>query len=382
MELYIAGGCSEHGRNCFLVRGRKVSFLVDAGVMKEKPDHPYPELTAEQVREAQYLFLTHCHNDHAGALPHLRELGFCGKVFASRPTLTILGRMITQGYALEDFSQALSETQLDGSLHVTWGRSGHCAGSLWFEFRAEDRVILFTGDYEEHSAAYTADEIRGREADLAVIDSAYGMDDLTAEEHRRRAEGAVENLLFSSVPALFPVPSHGRGFDILHYLLKRGIPSYVPLPILRELSQMPGRSFYLKESFLSGLHDELIRPLPELLNRNGEERKAFMGQRCAVLVQDSQLYQKASLDLAEEVLALGGRVILTGKQDPKSHARRLLDEGRAEFFRIPVHQNVEDMLKLRRENSFGLVVPYHCRQTLSFAERDLLVLKPQDRVNF
>jgi predicted metal-dependent RNase len=36
MELYIAGGCSEHGRNCFLVKGENLSFLVDAGLMNNE----------------------------------------------------------------------------------------------------------------------------------------------------------------------------------------------------------------------------------------------------------------------------------------------------------------------------------------------------------
>ena len=80
MELYIAGGCSEHGRNCFLVKGENLSFLVDAGLMKEKPEVPYPDLTEEQIGGADYLFLTHAHSDHAGALPWLLKHGFRGVV--------------------------------------------------------------------------------------------------------------------------------------------------------------------------------------------------------------------------------------------------------------------------------------------------------------
>lgn len=33
MKLQIAGGCGEHGRNCFYVIGEDTAFLVDCGQM-------------------------------------------------------------------------------------------------------------------------------------------------------------------------------------------------------------------------------------------------------------------------------------------------------------------------------------------------------------
>ena len=102
MELYIAGGCAEHGRNCFLVKGKKVSFLVDAGLMKEKAGTPYPHLTDEQIAGADYLFLTHCHTDHTGALLWLYEHGFRGRVYASRATLDMINGSIRHAKAVDE----------------------------------------------------------------------------------------------------------------------------------------------------------------------------------------------------------------------------------------------------------------------------------------
>ena len=31
MEVLIAGGVGEHGRNCFFVKGERICFLVDCG---------------------------------------------------------------------------------------------------------------------------------------------------------------------------------------------------------------------------------------------------------------------------------------------------------------------------------------------------------------
>lgn len=33
MELFIAGGCGEHGRNCFYVEQNSAAFLVDCGLL-------------------------------------------------------------------------------------------------------------------------------------------------------------------------------------------------------------------------------------------------------------------------------------------------------------------------------------------------------------
>ena len=49
MRVTFAGGVGEHGRNCFLVEGETLSFLVDCGRMAGAQD-PYPALTAAQAR--------------------------------------------------------------------------------------------------------------------------------------------------------------------------------------------------------------------------------------------------------------------------------------------------------------------------------------------
>ncbi len=36
MELYIAGGCGEHGRNCFYITDKFNSIIIDCGMMTGK----------------------------------------------------------------------------------------------------------------------------------------------------------------------------------------------------------------------------------------------------------------------------------------------------------------------------------------------------------
>ena len=42
MKLQIAGGCGEHGRNCFHVIGEHTAFLVDCGQMAGNPAEAIP----------------------------------------------------------------------------------------------------------------------------------------------------------------------------------------------------------------------------------------------------------------------------------------------------------------------------------------------------
>ena len=175
MELFIAGGVGEHGRNCFLVQGEARCFLVDCGKMADTPEDPYPRLTREQIGGLDAVFLTHSHADHTGALPWLYENGFRGTVIAATKTLSQLPFAVQKCHALEKLCP--NGTGQLQSLSIQWGRSGHCVGSVWYRFAENGKSVFFSGDYTEDTQVYACDPIREQRVDLAMLDCAYGLDE-------------------------------------------------------------------------------------------------------------------------------------------------------------------------------------------------------------
>ncbi len=95
LELIPLGGLGEFGMNMMLVACGETAILVDAGVMFPDPDLLGVDLIIPDVRpllqqyRIQALVLTHGHEDHIGAVPHVLGL-FDGPIFGTKLTLAFL----------------------------------------------------------------------------------------------------------------------------------------------------------------------------------------------------------------------------------------------------------------------------------------------------
>lgn len=341
MRVTFAGGVGEHGRNCFLVESRELSFLVDCGVMAGAAQ-PWPRLNDDQIRSLRYVFLTHSHADHTGALGWLAEHGFSGQIVASGATLLQLGELPAPALTLENFPTG-------NGIALYWGRTGHCAGSVWYSFALTDGLLFFSGDYMEESLIYNVDRVRDTVADLAVIDSAYGPEARTPTAMRREFLEAVRPFAEAGQPVLFPVPKYGRGPELLYLLARRwpGVPLYGDGHFCNQISALAADPYWVQPSARSFLRSVTVQPLP-----GSPPREGF------VFVSGPQLRGAGAEALARQFAGRGG-VLLTGAVEEDSPAARLVQEGLARFARIPVHGTNREYLFLRRHNRFGRSIPYH-----------------------
>ncbi len=345
MELMIAGGVGEHGRNCFKVQGETLRFLVDCGKMADMPEDPYPRLTREQIRHLDAVFLTHSHADHAGALPWLYENGFHGTVIAAEETLRQLPFSVQKSLTLEKFCPA--GTGQFRHLMIQWGRSGHCVGCVWYRFAENGKSIFFSGDYTEDTQVYACDPIQKQQADLAVLDCAYGLDETSYGTACDRIVQKTEELLSTHKLLLFPVPKYGRGLEILKLFSDRirNIPYYADALFLKNLTEQDAGGFW-------------YRPV----NINATVFPYDGQTQGIVFVSDPQLRSEVAQSVTEQVLSLGGMAVMTGTLERGSYSENLFQQGKMALLRYPVHLNHAQFRQLEVKNHFTKVVPYHTNE--------------------
>ena len=337
MKFLIGGGVHEHGRNCFFVQADK-TYIVDCGVMRGD-EHPYPRLTEEEIRAAEFLFLTHMHEDHIGAFSWLLECGFRGTVVAAQETLAALPPY-EKTFALPDDKMTADL----GGLSVDYGRSGHCVGALWYHIRTAESSALFSGDYSEHSR-FCVDKIEGRTAELAVLDCAFGHAKYDAKVQGERIRSFAEEAVTRG-PLLLPVPKNGRAADLVMLLSGLDCPISLDKKLTAFFEGQRGNGRWLP-----------VNVTDAVLTR---VRRGGTGHEIAFLA-DAQLATEQGRAAAREALERGGSVLLTGHTDEGSEAERLLLEGRARAIPFNAHSCMEDDEALLARNNFARVVFNHSK---------------------
>ena len=345
MELMIAGGVGEHGRNCFYMQGEMSRFLVDCGKMADTPEDPYPRLTREQIGGLDAVFLTHSHADHTGALPWLYENGFRGSVIAAAETFRQLPFAVENRRVLQEICPN-GAGQLQ-NLSIQWGRSGHCVGSVWYRFAENEKSVFFSGDYTEDTQVYACDPIRGQYADLAVLDCAYGLDEIPYDTVCDQLVQKTEELLSTHKLLLFTVPKYGRGLEILKLFSDRlsGVSYYADALFLQNLAEQDVGGFWYRPVKINAP----VRP--------------YDGQtQGVVFVSDPQLRSGAAQKAAEKVLSFGGMTVMTGTLERDSYSENLFRQGKMALLRYPVHLNHAQFEQLKSKNDFQQAIPYHSEE--------------------
>src|ERR1043166_2778501 len=96
LEIVPLGGVGEFGMNMMAMSWEDTTILIDAGVMFPDPDQLgvdliIPDFSYVEARghKVKALILTHAHQDHIGAVPHVLPL-FDGPVYGTPFTLALV----------------------------------------------------------------------------------------------------------------------------------------------------------------------------------------------------------------------------------------------------------------------------------------------------
>ena len=156
LELIPLGGLGEFGMNMMVVACGDTAILVDAGVMFPEPDLLGVDLIIPDLRQLarhriQALVLTHGHEDHIGAVPHVVS-HFDGPIYGTKLTLGLLEPKLEKHGA--DVRARLTEVKPHdrvtvGSFTIEFLRVTHSMPDcVALAIHTPAGVVLHTGDFK------------------------------------------------------------------------------------------------------------------------------------------------------------------------------------------------------------------------------------------
>lgn len=335
MKLTVISGLGEKLPACFLVEAGGTRLLLDLGAGPDAGVRPNLERLGVD-RRIDAILLSHAHPDHCAALDAWEELG-SPPVFATNPV-----RAMVEHEAMRPLPLA-GRVEI-GGIEITTGRSGHAPGGIWLHL-AVGEGLFYAGDMDFTDGLYRRDDPPA--AATAILDVSYGVYDTTGTD----AKATLAAMIGDVSPVLLPVPAGGRGPDMALWL-KRTTGDWPRIdPAVREIASR------LAGDWSGCVRPELIADLAALAAEAPPADRAANRAEGIIVAAKPNLTGGATADLADSVLAAGGRIVFTGHVAKGTRAARLVKEGTAAFARWPVHPRLSDNVDLARRLGARRVLP-------------------------
>ncbi len=234
MEISFHGAAGEVTGSCARVVHDAGVFLVDCGMFQGGRNAATKNLRALDfnLREIDFVLLTHAHLDHSGLVPRLVSLGYRGPIYATKATVDLLQVLLLDSafiqekeaewanrrsrkrnarslsnaaplYTVEQARESLNQligvsydetVRLGAAVSCRFREAGHILGSAIIEVEVGDparhgrpKRLVFTGDIGQNTRPVVRDPAPIRHADYLVVESTYGN-----RAHRPMAETEAE----------------------------------------------------------------------------------------------------------------------------------------------------------------------------------------------
>jgi metallo-beta-lactamase family protein len=245
-RLTFLGAAGEVTGSCYLVDTGEVKFLVECGMFQGgKSADARNRRFLFEPREIAFVLLSHAHIDHSGLLPRLVARGFRGAVYATAPTVDLLGVMLPDSGHLQEketkwtgvaalYTQQEAQASLQRLVPVQYDAqarphpavrcrfrdAGHILGSAIIEVYIGAKKIVFSGDLGQPGLPVVADPTPIDDADVLLVESTYGNRDhknlpQTLDEF---AYALNDTLASRKGNVVIPSFAVGRTQDILHHI--------------------------------------------------------------------------------------------------------------------------------------------------------------------
>ncbi len=220
MHMEFLGAAGEVTGSCYLVETGECRFLVDCGMFQGGPEAYRKNVNALNLpfdlRDIDFVLLTHAHIDHSGLLPRLAMLGFRGPIYATAATIDLLAVLLPDSAHIQEkesewqlrhrqrrgkgpggilpplYTVAQAQSCLRLLRPVAYGETlapadgvrcrfndaGHILGSaiveVWLGAGAARRKVVFSGDLGMPDRPVLNDPTPIADADVLLVESTYG----------------------------------------------------------------------------------------------------------------------------------------------------------------------------------------------------------------
>ncbi len=329
-EGSAADHASEAGRT-----SNGIKILVDCGLnqgSKYAEDHNY-EKFAYDPAEINFVFITHSHTDHTGRLPKLYKDGFRGRIYASKPTVDLCKKALPDNFTImkeeakrEDREPLFELKDLDGVLELAEGfdyevpielgnglkatlhDAGHILGSTIVEIDYDGKKIYFTGDLGNPPTPLLQPPYFPKDADYAVVESAYGS---RIHEDRSARKLILENVIKETL-------SKGGTLMIPSFAMERTQELLYELNNLINHNQIPRVPIYVDSPLATSL-TEVYKKYPNYFNKtahnvidSGDDIFNFPGLTFTRTADESKSINNVhgpKIIIAGSGMSTGGRIL-------------------------------------------------------------------------
>lgn len=268
MQLRFLGGTGTVTGSKYLVEHEGRRLLVDCGLfqgLKQLRLHNWSALPVP-TSSIDAVVLTHAHIDHSGFVPRLVELGFRGKVFATRATTELCQLLLPDAghlqeeearyanrhgfskhspamplYTRDSALRALERFQVRRfgetfepvpGLRVRFHNAGHILGAASAHVQCGARSLLFSGDLGRSDDLVMKPPASPEGADFVLIESTYGNRSHADDDSLAKLADVVCRTAARGGVIVVPAFAVGRAQTLLHAIQRLKAACRIPdLPV-------------------------------------------------------------------------------------------------------------------------------------------------------
>ncbi len=250
------GGADEVGASCFYLNIDGTGILLDSGIHPRKTGkESLPEFELIKNEPLDFLFITHAHQDHIGALPFLIKKFPHVKIYSTKQTLEVAkltlhntvritneqmtGTVNELLYDHDDIDlilRSITEIEYETNLEVfglrhlsndkiiiTFYDAGHILGSSSIMIEYKNIRIFYTGDIKLSSQTLMNGALLpDKPIDIMITESTYAATESeligTVQTEGERLTKDANKIIDSGGSILIPVFSLGKMQEVLMFL--------------------------------------------------------------------------------------------------------------------------------------------------------------------